>query len=235
MHNTRKIAIIQSNYIPWKGYFDLINMVDEFILYDIVQYTKNDWRNRNVIKTPNGQLWLTIPIFISGRFGQRICDAEVSDMKWHRRHWQSIITNYRKAAYFNVVSPFIENMYQSASDMNHLSEINSLFIRGIADLLGIKTKITSVMDYHWSGNKNEALINLIKQCGGNEYLSGPAAREYLDVNLFRENAITVTWMDYSGYPEYDQLHPPFEHRVSIIDMLLNLGAAGTKKYMKSFS
>ncbi len=231
----KKIAIIQSCYIPWKGYFDIINYVDEFILYDVVQYTKNDWRNRNKIKTSEGLLWLTIPVRLSGRFGQRICDTEISDTRWPNKHWQSIKTNYGKADYFNETGPFLEDLYTKTTTMTHLSQINALFIRNICALLGIQTKISLAMDYILSGDKNEALINLLKQSEGDEYLSGPAAKDYLDEKLFMENGIRVRWMDYGGYPEYQQMHPPFEHGVSIIDMLLNLGAAGTRKYMKSFN
>jgi len=230
----KKIAIVQSNYIPWKGYFDLIAAADEFILYDVVQYTKNDWRNRNKIKTPGGLLWLTIPVHHSGCFGQRICDTEISDTKWSTKHWKSIKTNYAKAAFFAESGAFLEDLYIKAATMNHLSQINTLFIVNICLLLGIQTKISSAMDYVLSGDKNEALISLLKQCEGNEYLSGPAAKGYLDEKLFMDNGISVQWMDYRDYPEYQQMHPPFEHGVSIIDMLLNLGAAGTMKYIKSF-
>lgn len=230
----KKVAILQSNYIPWKGYFDIINYVDEFILYDVVQYTKNDWRNRNKIKTSDGLLWLTIPVRLSGRFGQRICDTEICDARWPHKHWQSIKTHYGKAEYFNKTGPFLEDLYRKAATMTHLSEINALFIRNICALLGIQTKISLATDYILSGDKNEALLNLLKQSGGDEYLSGPAAKDYLDVKLFRENGIQVRWMDYGGYPEYQQLHPPFEHGVSIIDMLLHLGTADTRKHMKSF-
>lgn len=230
----KKIAIVQSNYIPWKGYFDIINMVDEFILYDIVQYTKNDWRNRNKIKTHEGLLWLTIPVRHSGRFGQRICDTEISDTRWTKKHWQSIKTNYAKADFFSESEAFLEMLYENAAVMNNLSQVNTMFVMNICTLLGIQTKISSALDYCLSGDKNEALISLLKKCEGNDYLSGPAAKGYLDEKLFLENGISVQWMDYGNYPEYEQMHPPFEHGVSIIDMLLNLGAEGTKKYMKSF-
>ncbi|MBP7232350.1 MAG: WbqC family protein [Syntrophaceae bacterium] len=228
----KKVAIVQSNYIPWKGYFDMIAAVDEFILYDVVQYTKNDWRNRNKLKTPAGLSWLTIPVRHSGRFGQKICDTEVSDPKWSAKHWQTIKTLYAKAPFFNKCGAFLEDLYMQASSMTHLSQINTLFIVKICSQLGIRTKISLAMNYILSGNKNEVLINLLNQCSGNEYISGPSAKVYLDERLFIENGINVQWMDYSGYREYKQLYPPFEHGVSIIDMLLHLGPEGSKKYMK---
>ena len=97
----KKLAIVQSNYIPWKGYFDMINMVDEFILYDDCQFTKRDWRNRNKIKTPNGSQWLTIPVDVKGKYQQKIKDTVVSDPEWSKKHWTAITHNYCKASFFD--------------------------------------------------------------------------------------------------------------------------------------
>jgi WbqC-like protein family len=111
----KRIAILQSNYIPWKGYFDIIASVDEFIVYDEVQYTKNDWRNRNIIKTPGGTLWLTIPVRHSGRFGQSISETRVSDRSWARKHWQSFVTYYSKAGHFGTVGKLLQEAYAHCS------------------------------------------------------------------------------------------------------------------------
>ena len=97
---SKRIAIVQSSYIPWKGYFDLIAAVDEFVLLDDVQYTKRDWRNRNRIKSSSGPVWLTIPVVVSGRFEQRVCDVLVSDGRWNEKHWRSIRASYARAPYF---------------------------------------------------------------------------------------------------------------------------------------
>jgi len=230
--NKKKVAIVQSNYIPWKGYFDMIAAVDEFILYDVVQYTKNDWRNRNKLKTPTGVNWLTIPVHHSGRFGQKICDTEISDPRWSVKHWQTIKTLYGRAPFFDEYRAFLEDLYIQSSTITHLSQINTLFIVNICLELEIRTKISLAMNYMISGNKNEVLINILKQCNGTEYISGPSAKAYIDEKLFMENGINVQWMDYNGYREYEQLYPPFEHGVSIVDMLVHLGAEGTKKFMK---
>src|SRR5262245_47310638 len=107
----KRVAIVQSNYIPWKGYFDLINSVDEFVLFDDVQYTRRDWRNRNKIKTPQGLLWLTIPVEVKGKFQQKIHDTRVSDLRWQTKHWQSIAQAYGKARYFAEYRECFENLY----------------------------------------------------------------------------------------------------------------------------
>ena len=93
----RTVAIVQSSYIPWKGYFDLIRHADHFILYDDAQYTSRDWRNRNRIKTKDGVMWLSIPVEVHGRRTQRVRDARVADPSWNRRHWKALATAYARA------------------------------------------------------------------------------------------------------------------------------------------
>jgi hypothetical protein len=226
------IAIVQSNYIPWKGYFDLINLVDEFVLYDDVQYTIRDWRNRNKIKTPNGLMWLTIPIQVKGGYYQKIRETVISDPRWSRRHWKSIVQNYSKAKYFPTFRELFEELYLHSNE-RFLSQINYRFLTAICEILGINTKLSWSMDYKLIEGKTERLIDLCKQAGATEYISGPSAKGYIDEELFGQEGITLKYMDYSGYPEYNQLFPPFEHRVSIIDLILNIGP-DARKFMKSF-
>ncbi|OGI04822.1 MAG: hypothetical protein A2Y25_04345 [Candidatus Melainabacteria bacterium GWF2_37_15] len=230
----KKVAILQSNYIPWKGYFDLINSVDEFVIYDDVQYTKNDWRNRNKIKTPNGVKWLSIPVETSGRLtsGRSIRETKIVDKDWNKKHWDTIILNYSKAEYFNDYKEIFEELYQNCTN-EYLSEINYAFLTKINDILGIKTNITQSNQYDLSGGRIERLINICKSLNASEYISGPAARNYIDEDLFKQENIKLTWMDYSGYPEYNQLYPSFEHAVSIIDLIFNQGQNSTR-FMKSF-
>jgi len=224
----KKIAI----YIPWKGYFDIINMVDEFILYDDMQYTKRDWRNRNKIKTKNGVIWLTTPVKVKGRYYQKIKDTVISDPRWKYKHWKSIVFNYSKAKYFKIYKELFEELYLG-TDEKFLSKINYRFLKAICQILGIKTKLSWSMDYNLVEGKTEKLISLCKQTGASSYLSGPAAKGYIDEELFNKEEIELEYMDYSGYPEYNQLFPPFDHFVSIIDLILNEGPNATK-YMKSF-
>jgi len=228
----KKVAIIQSNYIPWKGYFDIINMVDEFIIYDDVQYTRRDWRNRNRIKTPNGLKWLTIPVKVKGKYHQKIKDTKIADKNWVKKHWKTIIHNYSKAKYFKEYKDFFEELYLTSNE-EYLSEINYKFIVAINKILGINTKIRWSSEFKLLDGKTERLLGICKDCNADIYVSGPAAKEYFDKELAKKENIKVEWMDYSGYPEYEQLYPPFEHKVSIIDLIFNEGPNATK-FMKSF-
>lgn len=229
----KRAAILQSSYIPWKGTFDLIRRVDEFILYDDVSYSKNDWRNRNRIKTRTGLVWLTIPVLATGRFGQQIRDVEIGDPRWAAKHWKSIQASYARARGFAEVSPILRDLYERAASETLLSRVNELFLRALCDLLGIETRITLSSEHDLEGDRVGRLVSLCEQVEAKEYLSGPAARAYLDEARFAERGIAVRFMDYSGYPEHEQLwSPPFVHEVSIVDLLLNEGVAGARSYLQ---
>ena len=227
----KKIAISQSNYIPWKGYFDLINRVDEFILYDDAQYTRRDWRNRNKLKTPQGLKWLTIPVDVKGKYFQKINETKISDKGWGVKHWQQIKQNYAKAKNFKKYKDIFEELYLSCKE-EYLSEINHKFIITINQILGIKTKIRFSSEFKIYGDQTEKLINICKQCNATIYISGPAAKSYFNEQLANKENIQVKWMNYENYKEYEQLHPPFEHGVTILDLILN---ADTTEFMKSFT
>jgi hypothetical protein len=228
----KKVAIIQSNYIPWKGYFDIINQVDEFILYDEVQYTRHDWRNRNKIKTPNGPLWLTIPIDVKGKFHQKILESKIADTKWSKKHWHTITTYYGKSPFFREYKELFEELYLKQEEI-YLSQLNYNFIKAICEVLKIHTKISWSHDYVCSGNKTEKLVELCKITNATEYITGPAAQSYLEEELFTSENIKVTWMNYNGYPEYNQLYPPFDHAVSIIDLIFSTGNDALKYLIKN--
>ena len=231
---TKKVAILQSNYIPWKGYFDIISSVDEFIFYDEVQYTKNDWRNRNLIKTNNGLQWLSIPVMTKGHLtnSTKICDATIKDSSWAKKHWQTIYQFYRKAPYFNKYSEVFAELYDLAEKEEKLCRVNYLFIQQILKILNINTKISFSQDYGLIQGKTERLVDLVTKANGNEYLSGPAAKSYIDKSLFDKANITLSWINYEGYKEYPQLYPPFKHQVSIIDLIFNCGP-NSSLYLKS--
>lgn len=221
---SKKLAISQSNYIPWKGYFDNIALVDEFVLYDDVQYTKRDWRNRNQIKTLNGLIWLTIPVEVKGKFFQKIRETKISDKRWAKDHLKTIQFNYSKAPCFKEVFPFLEDLYHLAERYEYLSEVNYLFLTNICKYLRINTPLKFSSEYAYrSDDKNMRLIEICKLSGATDYYSGPAAQNYMDLDLFKEHGIRVHWYDYSGYIEYEQIYPPFTHYVSIIDLLLHKG------------
>jgi hypothetical protein len=228
----RRVAIVQSNYIPWKGYFDLINLVDEFILFDDRQFTRRDWRNRNMIKTAQGLHWLTIPVRVKGRFEQRIDETEISERDWADKHWKTITHAYAAAPFFKEYRDAFAATYASSGE-ELLSEVNRRFLELICDKLGIATKLSWSTEYPTTGDRTERLVNLCRLAGATEYLSGPAARAYIDDALFEAAGITLMYMDYAGYPEYPQLHGPFEHGVSAIDLLFNTGPEAPR-FMKSF-
>lgn len=229
----KRVAIVQSNYIPWKGYFDLINCVDEFILFDDVQYTRRDWRNRNRIKTPQGVAWLTIPVNVKGRYEQRIDEVTVSDPGWAGTHWKTIHQNYASASCFDECAGAIEAAYRSLRS-ELLTDINRQLLGSLCELVGIDTPLKRSSEYATEGRKSERLVNLCLAAGATEYLSGPAAKAYLDEGAFSDAGIGLSWFDYGGYPEYEQPYPPFEHSVSIVDLLFSTGA-DAPKYMKTFS
>jgi WbqC-like protein family len=229
----KRVAIVQSAYIPWKGFFDLANSVDELILLEDAQYTRRDWRNRNRIKTPRGLRWLTIPVKSKGRYLQRIDEVEVSDQGWRGDHWRTLVHSYSRAPCFERYRERLEELYLGSAE-DRLSAINRRFIEAVLDLLGIRTRISLSTDYGEGGRRSARLVSLCRESGATKYLSGPTARSYLDKDLFAGAGIGVDYMDYSGYPEYPQLHPPFEHKVSIIDLLVHTGPEAPR-YMKSFA
>lgn len=220
-------AILQSNYIPWKGYFDIISKSDVFVIYDDVQYTKNDWRNRNLILTPNGLNWLTIPVAVHS-IGQKICETKCASNNWNKKHLNSLKLNYGKANGFKDFKDNLEELYSNTPD--NLTEINLKFIQNICDFLGITTKIIDSRDLNLIGNRNERLIDACQKLGATNYLSGPSAKNYLDITLFNSSKINIEWMNYSNYQEYPQLFSPFSHNVSIIDLILNNGF-DSRKYL----
>lgn len=208
----------------------MIAAVDEFILYDDMQYTKRDWRNRNQIKTPQGVQWLTIPVRVKGRYFQKIRETEIEDPEWAQAHWKSIAQAYRKAPHFREISEWLEPLYLDEPPML-LSQLNRRFIEAICRALSIPTKISNSWDYELIEGKTERLAALCAQAGGTEYISGPAAKDYVDEGVFKGQDIKLTWFDYVGYPEYNQLWGEFVHGVSILDLLLNCGT-DAKRYMR---
>jgi len=229
----KRVAILQSNYIPWKGYFDLINKVDEFILYDDVQYTKNDWRNRNKIKTPQGVQWLTIPVSLKGGHKQKINEVRLASLGWGEKHWKTLRQNYSKAPFFSNYEDIFSSLYLR-NDYSYLSEVNEAFIRAINSILCIKTRIRHSSEFILEEDRTERLLGICQQCNAQIYLSGPAAKDYFDTSTAAKRGIKVEWMSYENYPEYNQLYSPFEHSVSILDLLFNEGRYASK-FMRGFT
>lgn len=224
--SARVLAVIQSNYIPWKGYFDIIHDADLFVFHDDVLYTKQDWRNRAQIKTEKGLVWLTIPTGVPR--GRRICDVVLRDSAWQKKHWERLVQNYRDAPYFDEYRLFFEEVYRKQSWSN-LSELNQFLVRSVSrEFLGITTEFRDSREFDLKGDKLERLLELVGKTGCRSYVTGPAAKSYIDPVRFDEIGVDLVWKDYSAYPEYAQFFPPFEHGASIVDLLFHTGPRATE-------
>ena len=224
--NEIKVAILQSNYIPWKGVFDLINMVDIFVFFDDVDFTKRDWRTRNKIKTPQGEVWLTVPVQKNHR-GTKINEVIISQTEdWQLKHYKTIVSNYKKSKYFDLYKNLLNEIYLNRKWEN-LSEFNIFTTKLIAKELGILTRFICSSDLKVEGVKDERLLNICKEVNATEYISGPAAKAYINPELFKKNDIKLSYIVYK-YNEYPQLYNDFDHNVSILDLLFNCGPDSAK-------
>lgn len=217
-----RIAVIQSCYVPWRGFFDLIGRCDQYVMFDHVQYAKRHWHNRNVIKTAAGPAWLTIPVVSKGRFEQTIDAVEIAE-PWAEKHWRAIELAYRRAPFFGGLADRVRGWYERAAKEVLLTEVNAIFLKEIAALLGLSTRIVRDTAYPAQGVKTERLLAIVRAAGADCYLSGPSAKAYFDEPLFAHAGIKVEWMSYDGYAEYPQLHGPFVPAVSVLDLLFNVG------------
>ncbi|WP_117423336.1 WbqC family protein [Mycobacterium marinum] len=218
----KKVAIVQSNYVPWRGYFDMIAFVDEFIIYDDMQYTKRDWRNRNRIKTSQGLQWITVPVQVKGRFHQKIRETLIDGTDWAKAHWRALEFNYGAAHHYAEIADWLAPIYLDER-YEDLSSLNRRLLEAICGYLGIVTRLTNSWDYTLAEGKTERLADLCQQAEATEYVSGPAARSYVDEHVFDELGIQLTWFDYEGYRDYTQLWGAFEPAVTILDLLFNMG------------
>jgi hypothetical protein len=219
-------VILQPNYIPWKGYFDLIGSCDLFLLYDDVQFTKNDWRNRNLIKTPRGLEWLSVPVGANVR--RLIRDVGIADPRWQIKHWRTLQANYNRASCASEIFALLEPVYIGEIFTN-LSALNRRLIEIVCSYLDIETKIESSSKLPPRAGGSEGVLTLCKYMGATRYVSGPAAKEYLRESDFNKAGIEIQWFDYAGYPEYPQLWDGFHHNVSILDLLFNCGKSARSK------
>jgi hypothetical protein len=217
-----RVVVLQSNYLPWRGYFDLIHDADVFVYYDEVQYTKNDWRNRNKIYSKNGLQWLTIPIAKTA-VKLKISEVPLPEERWQQDHFKSLYFTYKAAPCFAQLEPLLDEAYVKTK-WQFLVEINRYFIETISRMLGVTTQFKDSKDFQLEGDRVARLVNLLKRLGATEYISGPSAKEYLSgqEHLFAENGLRLTYKDYAGYPPYRQVREPFEPAVSIVDLLANL-------------
>lgn len=215
-----RVGIIQSNYLPWRGYFDFIASVDLFIFHDDLQYTKGDWRNRNKIRTPAGSIWLSVPVRYR-KTSQLICDTHIEySTEWQRDHLNRFKASYGKAPHCNDAVGLIEEAFLFRD--RTISELNVRFIRLACAYLGVATPMRLSAEYSPKGVKTERVIDLLRKAGASTYLSGPSARNYLDERLFLESGIRLEYKSYD-YQPYPQVWNGFEGAVTVLDLIANCG------------
>lgn len=218
----KTVAIIQSNYIPWIGYFNIINNVDHFVLLDDVQYTRRDWRNRNQIATAQGHKWLTIPVNVKGNFTIKIHDVFAADNSWRKDHWNLITNSYKRHSTFSLFEDLFRDKYLNSEELN-LSAINASFISLINRILGIDTPVTWSMDYpDCPTEKSERLLHICKCLKADAYVSGKLAQSYLDVEKFEHAGVSVKWINYPDYSTISST-PGFVAGVSVLDTIFRSG------------
>lgn len=229
----KKVIITQSNYIPWKGYFDAIAACDCFVIYDDVQYTRRDWRNRNIIKGAVTEQWLTIPVVVKGKYLQKINETAIADTNWAKKHLEVLNSFYAKAACYKEVNSWINDVYNNCR-LQMLTEVNQYFLEAVFKFLGIDTVIYRSEKFITNTERTTRLAEICEQLNADEYVTGPAAKNYLNESIFTEKGIRVSYIDNSGYTPYQQLGKVFNHNVSILDLIYNTGtkAPGYLKNIK---
>lgn len=232
---SKAVAILQSNYLPWRGYFDIIAAVDEFLVFDEVQFTRRDWRNRNRIMVQGAPHWLTIAVKSKGQFEVPINQVEVADSSWAAKHWRTIATAYGKAEHFGLYREALAQAYDQAASLTMLSAINELFLKLLMGFLDLPDRVgqTTAVPRR-AETPTDRLVEICVARGADTYLSGPAAKAYIEAEKFERAGIALRYADYSGYPAYDQKAPTFEPGVSMLDVLMRCGPSA-RTHLKSLA
>ncbi len=218
--NQKTLAVLQPGYLPWLGFFDQMHRCDVFVIYDDVQFDKNGWRNRNRIKSPAGPHWLTVPVHVRS-LEQRILDVEIGNRQpWARKHLGTIQQFYKKAPYLEHYWPALEELL--SKHWERIVDLDIALINQLRLWLGLSCEVVRSSQLTLQGDRNERLLNLCSYFDAGVYLSGSAARNYLDVSLFESQGIEVRWQDYV-HPVYSQLYGEFIPYLSVLDLLLNCG------------
>lgn len=227
-----KVAILQPTYLPWIGYFGMIDLSDVFIFYNDVQFVKKQsWQRRNRIKTPQGWTWLTIPV--TSRFKEKIIEIRINNqIKWQEKHLKSIKLSYQNAPYFYEFHEILKLIFSETYEF--LADFTIKIIREIAKFLSINTKYILSSELKSFGTKTDRLIsilNQLKEGTQNDYLTGPGTKDYIEPNKFKENDINLFWY-YFSHPEYPQLYGEFIQYMSIIDLIFNVGSKKTLELIR---
>lgn len=225
-----RVAAIQSCYLPWRGFFDFIAGVDLFVIYDDIPYSKGTWRNRNQVKTAQGLKWITVPIE-APRLDQPIDEVRIAEppgRDWREGHRGLLRASLSRCPYFEEAMALWEAGHPGAT---HLSALNIALLKGVCGYLGIGTPLVSSREYHLAGRKTERLLLLMERLGARTYVSGPAARDYLDPEAFRARGLRLEYKTYR-YAPYPQPWGPFEGAVTVLDLIANLGPAA-RQHLRS--
>lgn len=216
------VVITQSNYIPWRGWFAMIRSAAALVYLDDVQYTRRDWRNRNLIWGTTGAKWLTIPTISSGNYKSKICDIECVDSSWIRSHLSRLDNAYMEYDHYREFRADLRSAYEGLANLRSLSQINQQLTLWLMTILKINPSVYNSYDFASSGSKTDRLVRICLKIQADEYVTGPAARVYLDEKLFNENSIKVTWIDYSNLPDISPSTPDL-HEHSILHVIATLG------------
>lgn len=214
------VSVHQPQYLPWIGYFDKIDRTDVFVLLDNVQFKKNEWQNRNRIKTAQGWQWLTVPV--SYKFPQLLCEVPINNReRWQHRHRQSLLSSYRKAPCWDMLESFCDEL--CSGKWQTIAELNIFTVRKLCELLGIQTPIHVASDLgNLPDDPDERLIALTKHFGASVYLAGDGGRDYMDMDKYAGHGIEVVFQNFV-HPRYRQLFGAFEPNMSVVDLLYNCG------------
>jgi len=219
------IAVHQPQYLPWIGYFHKIDKADVFVLLDTVQFKKNEWQNRNKIKTAQGWQWLTVPVLY--RYPQLIQEVSINNkVDWQRKHRQAIISNYKKAPHYGLLEIFFEEIFSLSWEI--ISQLNIEVVRRLNRILGIDTSLYVASEIGaFPEDPDERLIAIAKHFGAETYLAGAGGRGYMDLNKYDKAGVQVVFQDFR-HPVYDQLFGEFEPFMSVIDLIFNHGDESLK-------
>ncbi len=216
----KTIGILQPGYLPWLGFFDQLDQSDEFVLFDTVQYDKNGWRNRNKIKTRQGEQWLTVPVLTKGEAYQTISDVRINNNdKWQKKHISSIQQNYGRSKYYEIAQDVCSIIQMPQF---HLKDLDHAIIMCLMKHLGINKPLWFSSSLDSAGGKNGRLIKIIKQLGGDNFIEGSSGASYINLQMFKDVGISVSFQEYQ-HPVYDQLYGDFIPYLSVLDLLCNCG------------
>lgn len=214
-----RVVVLQPTYLPWMGYLGMVDLADIFVFYDDVQFSVQSWQQRNKIKTAQGWIWLTVPVV--RQFGSTINDTRINNItNWNKKHWESIKQSYSKAPFFEKYALIFQGVYEN--EWEYLADLNISLIKKTAEILGLETKFMVSSELKSEGVKTERLMNILNKIGATEYISGPGARDYIEVDKFKENSVKLYWYEYQ-HPVYPQIRGEFIPYLSVIDLLFNTG------------